>query len=119
MSPLPVRDPRKREHLSCLSPSPETWAGGGTGGRALFRLHVEGTIRHPAGNTPWEYSVTITIRNQKGEEVARQMVGIGSMSGNDLRTFDLSVDVFAPEVVAATPAPQKVAATVGAPDLDR
>ncbi len=84
-------------------------------GERFSALHVEGTIRHPAGNTPWEYSVTITIRNQKGEEVARQMVGIGSMSGNDLRTFDLSVDVFAPEVVAATPAPQKVAVPLAPP----
>ena len=88
-------------------------------GERFSALHVEGTIRHPAGNTPWEYSVAITIRNQKGEEIARQMVGIGAMSGGDLRTFDLSVDVFAPEVVAATPAPPKVAVAVGAPDIDR
>ncbi len=84
-------------------------------GERFSALHVEGTIRHPAGNTPWEYSVTITIRNQKGEEVARQMVGIGSMSGNDLRTFDLSVDVFAPEVVAVTPPAPKAGAAPLAP----
>ena len=83
-------------------------------GERFSALHVEGTIRHPAGNTPWEYSVVITIRNQKGEEVARQMVGIGSMSGNDLRTFDLSVDVFAPEAVSATP-PPKVSAPAPPP----
>ena len=84
-------------------------------GERFSALHVEGTIRHPAANTPWEYSVVITIRNQKGEEVARQMVGIGSMSGNDLRTFDLSVDVFAPAVIAATPPPPKVATAPSAP----
>ncbi len=84
-------------------------------GERFSALHVEGTIRHPAGNTPWEYSVVITIRNQKGEEVARQMVGIGSMSGNDLRTFDLSVDVFAPEAVAATPSAPKAGAPLPPP----
>jgi hypothetical protein len=84
-------------------------------GERFSALHVEGTIRHPAGNTPWEYSVVITIRNQKGEEVARQMVGIGSMSGNDLRTFDLSVDVFAPEVVAATPSAPRAGAPLPPP----
>lgn len=84
-------------------------------GERFSALHVEGTIRHPAGNTPWEYSVVITIRNQKGEEVARQMVGIGSMSGNDLRTFDLSVDVFAPAAVAATPSTPKVGAPLPPP----
>ncbi len=84
-------------------------------GERFSALHVEGTIRHPAGNTAWEYSVVITIRNQKGEEVARQMVGIGSMSGNDLRTFDLSVDVFAPEAVRATPPPPRVTAPAPPP----
>jgi hypothetical protein len=45
----------------------------------------------------------IAIRNQKGEEVARQIIGIGAMQGTDLRTFDLSVDVFVPEVGVAAP----------------
>jgi hypothetical protein len=45
----------------------------------------------------------IAIRNQKGEEVARQIIGIGAMQGTDLRTFDLSVDVFVPEIGAAAP----------------
>jgi hypothetical protein len=84
-------------------------------GERFSALHVEGTIRHPAGNTPWEYSVVITVRNQKGEEVARQMVGIGSMSGNDLRTFDLSVDVFAPEAVSAMPPQARPGTTLPPP----
>ena len=72
-------------------------------GTRFSALHVEGTLRHPAADTPWEYSVVIAIRNQKGEEVARQIIGIGAMQGTDLRTFDLSVDVFVPEVGAAAP----------------
>ena len=76
-------------------------------GARFSALHVEGTIRHPAERGPWEYSVVIAIRNQKGEEIARQVVGIGAMHGVDARTFDLSVEVYAPEVgvVAAVPAP--------------
>jgi len=80
-------------------------------GTRFSALHVEGTLRHPAGDTPWEYSVVIAVRNQKGEEVARQIVGIGAMQGTDLRTFDLSVDVFVPEIgVAAPPEPAAKAA---------
>ncbi len=75
-------------------------------GRRFSALHVEGTVRHPADADPWEYSVVVSVRNQKGEEVARHVVGIGSMHGNDLRTFDLSVDVFAPDVRAAMPPPE-------------
>lgn len=72
-------------------------------GTRFSALHVEGTIRHPAGSGAWEYSVVIAIRNQKGEEIARQVIGIGAMQGADLRTFDLSVDVFAPELTNAVP----------------
>ena len=82
-------------------------------GRRFSALHVEGTLRHPAGTTPWEYSVVITVRNQKGEEVARHVVGIGAMHGADLRTFDFSVDVFAPDMSVPVPdePPVKTAAS--------
>jgi len=76
-------------------------------GTRFSALHVEGTIRHPAGTDAWEYSVVIAIRNQKGEEIARQIIGIGAMQGADLRTFDLSVDVFAPEAISAAPSTSK------------
>jgi hypothetical protein len=59
-------------------------------------LQVEGTIRHPAGVGPWEYSVVITIRNQRGEEVTRQVVGIGAFQAHEARSFELSVEVFKP-----------------------
>jgi hypothetical protein len=59
-------------------------------------LQVEGTIRHPAGVGPWEYSVVITIRNQRGEEVTRQVVGIGAFQAHESRSFELSVEVFKP-----------------------
>jgi hypothetical protein len=72
-------------------------------GKRFSALHVEGTLRHPAGEDPWEYSVVIAVRNQKGEEVARHVVSIGSLSGNDARAVELSVDVFAPDMKAMVP----------------
>lgn len=59
-------------------------------------LHVEGTIRHPSDGQPWEYSVVLTIRNDRGEEVARQVVGVGGLRANEQRTFTLEVEMFAP-----------------------
>jgi hypothetical protein len=59
-------------------------------------LQVEGTIHHPAGAGAWEYSVVITIRNQRGEEVTRQVVGIGAFQAHEARSFELSVEVFKP-----------------------
>ena len=59
-------------------------------------LRVEGTVRHPSVGEAWEYSVAISIKNDKGEEVGRQIVGVGALQPGEGRTFTFSVDVFAP-----------------------
>ena len=59
-------------------------------------LRVEGTIRHPQVGEAWEYSMMLTIRNERGEEIARQQVGVGALRPAEQRTFTLSVDVFTP-----------------------
>ena len=61
---------------------------------AQIPLQVEGTIRHPAGGDPWEYSVVLLIRDDRGNEVTRQVVGVGAMHAGDERSFTLSVEVF-------------------------
>ncbi|MFN8581535.1 MAG: hypothetical protein U0163_11235 [Gemmatimonadaceae bacterium] len=60
-------------------------------------LRVEGTIQHPTTGEPWEYSVVLSIRNGKGEEITRQVVGVGAMQPDELRTFSLAVEVFTAE----------------------
>jgi hypothetical protein len=59
-------------------------------------LRVEGTIRHPGVGQPWEYSVLISIRNDRGEEITRQVVGVGPLQPAESRTFTLAVEVFTP-----------------------
>lgn len=59
-------------------------------------LRVDGSIRHPNVGEAWEYSVTISIKNDRGEEVGRQIVGVGALQSGEGRTFTFSVDVFAP-----------------------
>ena len=87
-------------------------------GVAISPLRVEGTIRHPATGDAWEYSVVLAIRNGRGEEITRQVVGVGALLASEQRTFALSVEVFAPkdtktiegvptrEVPASAPQPQ-------------
>jgi len=60
-------------------------------------LKVEGTIRPPAAGQAWEYSMIMSIRNERGEEVARQVVGVGALLPTEARTFTLAVEVFTPE----------------------
>src|ERR1700756_2927411 len=64
---------------------------------ATSALRVEGLIRHPPLEGPWEYFVTIAIRNDRGEEVARQVVNVGALQGTEKRTFTLSVEVLPPQ----------------------
>jgi predicted amidophosphoribosyltransferase len=59
-------------------------------------LSVDGTIQHPGGPA-WEYSVVVSMRNEQGQEVLRRVVGVGALTGNESRTFRVTVDVHRPE----------------------
>src|ERR1700753_3844217 len=61
-------------------------------------LRVEGVIRHPPLEQPLEYFVIIAIRNDRGEEVTRQVVNVGALQAAEKRTFTLSVEVLPPSV---------------------
>jgi hypothetical protein len=73
-------------------------ASTGTEAQPTFSpLRVDGSVRHPNVGEAWEYSVVISIRNDKGEEVGRQIVGVGALQPGEGRSFTFSVDVFAPK----------------------
>lgn len=59
-------------------------------------LLVEGRIRPPRDGDPWEYSVVLSIQNEKGEEVSRQVVGVGALQPDEERTFTVTVEMFTP-----------------------
>jgi hypothetical protein len=59
-------------------------------------LNVEGTLRHSERGGDWEYSVVLSIRNERGEEISRQVVGVGALRSTEARTFTLAVDVATP-----------------------
>jgi hypothetical protein len=59
---------------------------------AVVPLRIEGTIRHPADGEPWEYTVVVTVHNDRGEEVARKLIGVGALNPSEQRSFTLSVE---------------------------
>ena len=59
---------------------------------AITPLRIEGAIRHSADADPWEYTVVVTIRNGRGEEIARKLIGVGALDANEQCTFALSVE---------------------------
>lgn len=60
-------------------------------------LRVEGSIRHPSGGDAWEYAVVVSIRDDRGKEVTRQVVGVGAIQPGEERTFTFVVEAYAPE----------------------
>ena len=56
-------------------------------------LDVEGTLQPPAEGAAWEYSVVLSIRNERGDEVTGQVVGVGAMQPHEQRSFVLSVEL--------------------------
>lgn len=65
-------------------------------------LRVEGAIRRPAAGEGWEYAVMVTVSNERGEELVRQLVAVGAIPSGELRRFTFAVEVFTAE---ETPAP--------------
>jgi len=83
--------PQCRHHLRFVStgvasPKPDGFTA----------LKVEGTLEHPQNGADWEYSVVLSIRNERGEEVSRQVVGVGALRQAESRTFTLAVEVLTP-----------------------
>jgi hypothetical protein len=73
---------------------------------ATSALKVEGILRHPPVEEAWEYYVTISIRNDRGEEIDRQVVNVGALQGAEKRTFTFSVEVLPPHAPEEEQPPQ-------------
>ena len=58
---------------------------------------VEGTLAPPSPTEMSEYCIVIVVRNERNEEVARQVVNVGALQGTDRRAFTLSVEVSPPQ----------------------
>jgi hypothetical protein len=69
---------------------------------ATSAMRVEGIIRHPPLEEAWEYFVVLSIRNDRGEEVTRQVVSVGALQGAEKRTFSLSVETMPAQIVTAS-----------------
>jgi hypothetical protein len=74
-------------------------AGLGTAGAArpprvtFSPFSVEGSVQHPEGAEPWEYSIIVTVRDARGIEVSRQVMGIGALRSGEKRSFTCDVSV--------------------------
>ena len=59
---------------------------------AITPLRVEGSFRNTE-ESAWEYSMVLTIRNERGDEIARRLIGVGAIQPDEMRAFTLSVEM--------------------------
>jgi hypothetical protein len=88
-------------------------------------LNFDSTIRHTAPDEACEYCVVITVRSERGEQVTRQVVGVGALQPGETRAVSVTVEMLpqrfpvqppAPAAAAKpAPPPQKAAATPANP----
>ena len=73
------------------------------GGAAAPRMawQVEGTLAPEQPDAISEYWIVLTVRNERNEEVARQLVNVGALQGADRRVFSLSVEMLPPKPVTS------------------
>jgi len=65
-------------------------------------LSVDGTIVHQQAVEPCEYCIVLDISNERGEQVMRQVVGVGALQVGEQRRLNLSVQML-PLVAQAQP----------------
>lgn len=66
-------------------------ASAGTDTGRATALLVEGRVQAASGEA-LEYTVTVVIRNERGEEVSRHVVGVGALEGSQSRSFSVAVE---------------------------
>jgi hypothetical protein len=61
--------------------------------KGISALKVEGTISHPVRGEQCEYCVVVSITNERGEKVARQVVGVGALQPGERHKYSFSVEL--------------------------
>ena len=80
----------------------EAVAGGRPSRSPVCPLSVDGSIRHPGNEEPWEYSVMVEVHDEQGEMIARRLVQVGALKPGESRKFTLRVEVLVPEASTLT-----------------
>ncbi|HEY5020693.1 MAG TPA: hypothetical protein VII17_06710, partial [Steroidobacteraceae bacterium] len=62
-------------------------------GEGYCALSVDGTIAHTPTSEPCEYCVVLEVRNDRGEPMARQVVGVGVLQSGEVRRLNVSVEM--------------------------
>jgi len=76
-------------------------------------LSVDGTIAHTQAVEPCEYCIVLDVKDDRGTQLTRQVVGVGILQGGERRRLNVSVEMLPVRSAAAAraQAPAKPATT--------
>jgi hypothetical protein len=60
-------------------------------------LRLEATLRQPEEGGGCEYCLVLTVTNDRGEELTRQVISVGTLKPAEARTFSVWVEAYMPE----------------------
>jgi hypothetical protein len=60
---------------------------------SVSAMRIEGSIRHMSRSESCEYCVVVSITNERGEKIARQVVGVGALQPGEKHKYSFSVDL--------------------------
>jgi hypothetical protein len=61
--------------------------------QAIPAMRIEGSIQHPVRDEQCEYCVVIAISNERGEKIARHVVGVGALQPGEKHKYSFSVEL--------------------------
>jgi hypothetical protein len=61
--------------------------------KGVSAMRIEGSIHHAVRDESCEYCVVISITNERGEKVARHVVGVGALQPGERHKYTFSVDL--------------------------
>src|SRR5277367_4481745 len=79
--------PGCQHHLRFNSANAEPQSAG------VSALRIEGSIHHTVPGEQCEYCVVVSIANEKGEKIARQVVGVGALQSGERHRYSFSVEL--------------------------
>jgi hypothetical protein len=60
---------------------------------AVSAMRIEGSIHHPVRDEQCEYCVVVAISNERGEKIARHVVGVGALQPGEKHKYSFSVEL--------------------------
>ncbi len=95
---------QRRLHFNAVVAPPSS-------GAVVCPLTVEGILRHPGGESACEYSVLVEVQDQRGQTIAKRVVGVGAIQPGEARSVTLRVELHPSEKSPPAPAVSRLSET--------